>query len=360
MNRTKTLRQKLAANNIDAIITGHAPNRRYISGFTGSDGWVIVTAKRALLMVDSRYVEQAKLESPQFETCYIKSDLAEWLPTCMVDLGVDRLGIEAEHMSVAQYQLITHSLREKVPATTVVQVKDIIESLRVYKDDTELGYITKACGIADMAVTYIKGHLRAGITERQFAWELESFMRQNGSETMPFEIIVASGPNAALPHARPGDRNIAEGEPVVIDMGARYRGYCSDITRTFILGKEENNFNKIYNIVLDAQAAGLALIKPDMAATLADSLVRSMITNAGYGENFGHGLGHGIGIEIHESPSLRMKSDDQLQEKMVFTIEPGIYIPGWGGVRIEDTVTIKDGRIICLTKSDKNALIAGG
>ena len=360
LNRIKALRQKLKINGLDAILTGHAPNRGYISGFTGSDGWVIVTAERALLLVDFRYVEQAKLESPHFETCYIKSDITDWLPTYMLALGAKHLGIESEYMPVAQHQLIHQALREKVPSAQVVQTKNIIESLRLYKDDAELQFITKACEIADMAVGYTQSHLRAGITEKQFAWELESFMRQNGSEKMPFDIIVASGPNAALPHARPGDRLIAEGEPVVIDMGARYQGYCSDMTRTFILGSEESNFNKIYNIVLSAQEAGLALIKPNMEASMADSLVRSMLINAGYGENFGHGLGHGIGIETHELPRLGTKSDDILQEKMVFTIEPGIYIPGWGGVRIEDTVTIKDGKIICLTKSDKNALITGG
>jgi len=360
LSRIKALRQNLILNGLDAILTGHAPNRRYISGFTGSDGWIIVTAERALLMVDFRYVEQARLEAPQFEACYIKNDITEWLPAYILELGIERIGIEAEYMPVAQYQLINGTLREKVSSVEIVQTKNIIESLRLYKDSTELQYITKACEIADMAINYTASHLKAGITERQFAWELESFIRQNGSENMPFEIILASGPNAALPHASPEDRIIAEGEPVVIDIGARYHGYCSDLTRTFIISKEENNFNKIYNIILSAHEAGLELIKPDMKASAADGLVRSMITHAGYGENFGHGLGHGVGIEVHELPRLGIKGDDILHEGMVFTIEPGIYISGWGGVRIEDTVTIKNGKIICLTKSNKNALIAGG
>jgi Xaa-Pro aminopeptidase len=319
-----------------------------------------VTPERALLMVDFRYVEQAKLESPQFEISYIKSDISEWLPASMLELGATSLGIEAEHTSLSQYQRIVQSMREKSPSVQVKQSTNAVELLRQYKDDAELQNIIKACDIADRAVDYIKTHLRAGVSERQFAWELESFMRQNDSETMPFEIIVASGPNAALPHAKPGEKIIAEGEPVTIDMGARYQGYCSDITRTFIIGKEDNSFNNIYNIVLGAQTAGLLLIKPEMEASVADGLVRSMIGEAGFSENFGHGLGHGIGIETHELPRLGTKSEDRLQEGMVFTIEPGVYIPGWGGIRIEDTVTIKDGKIVCLTKSDKNALIAGG
>jgi Xaa-Pro aminopeptidase len=360
LKRINALRKQLDNRGLDGMLVGHAPNRKYLSGFTGSAGWILISRKRALLAVDFRYVEQAKLESPDFETCYIKTDITDWLPKYIADLGISRVGIEADFMPVSQYQLIIQSLKDKAPAVQIVPVKNVTESIRLYKDSNELECIQKACEIADEAVAYIQSHLHAGISEKQFAWELESFMRQNKSETMPFEIIVASGVNSALPHARPGDKVIMEGEPVTIDMGARYNGYCSDITRTFIIGKEDNNFNNIYNIVLSAQAAGLSLIKPDMGATVADGLVRSMISNAGYGDNFGHGLGHGIGIETHELPRLGTKSEDKLEEGMVFTIEPGIYLPGWGGVRIEDTVTIKDGKVICLTKSNKNALIVGG
>ena len=360
LKRVNALRQKLETDGLDSILIGYSHNRRYISGFSGSAGWVIVTQKKALLAVDFRYVEQAKSESPDYEISYIKSDISERLPGLLNEFGATKLGIEMDHMPVSQYQSITQALREKAPSAQVIQVRNMVESLRVFKDESELLCISKACEIADMAVGYIGQHLRAGITEKQFAWELESFMRQNDSGVMPFEIIVASGVNAALPHARPGDKLIAEGEPVTIDMGASYRGYCSDITRTFIIGKEDNTFNNIYNIVLSAQAAGVSLIKPGMDCSAADGLVRSMISNAGYGDNFGHGLGHGIGLETHEAPRLGTKSTDRLQEGMVFTVEPGIYIPGWGGVRIEDTVTIKDGKVVCLTKSGKNALISGG
>lgn len=360
LNRLNALRRKLEIEGIDGILIGYPCNRRYITGFTGSAGWVIVTQTRAVLAVDFRYVGQARSESPAFEISYITSDVSEWLPSRLVDLGIIKLGIEVDHMTVSQYQAIIKSLREKAGSAQIVQTTDMVESLRIIKDAGELTCIAKACEIADLAVTYIRSHLRTGITEKQFAWELESFMRQHESGLMPFDIIVASGTNAALPHARPGEKMIGEGEPIIIDLGASYQGYCSDMTRTFIIGKEDNTFNNIYNIVLSAQNAGLALIKPGMECSAADGLVRSMISNAGYGENFGHGLGHGVGLETHEAPRLGTRSSDKLQEGMVFTVEPGIYIPGWGGIRIEDTVTIKDGKIICLTKSDKNALISGG
>jgi len=360
LNRISALRQKIKDHGLDGMLINHAPNRRYLSGFTGSAGWIITSHKRTMLAVDFRYVEQAKSEAADCEKCYIKDDIGQWLPEYVADMGIIKLGIEADYMTVSQYQHIIKSFKEKKPSIQVIPVKNITESLRIYKDDLEIECISKACEIADRAVAYAQSHLRCGISEKQFAWELESFMRQNGSEVMPFDIIVASGVNSAFPHARLGDKVIAEGEPVTIDMGARYSGYCSDITRTFSIGKEDNKFNSIYNIVLSAQTAGLSLIKPEMEASVADGLVRSMISNAGYGDNFGHGLGHGIGIEVHESPRLGMASPDKLQEGMVFTVEPGIYIPGWGGVRIEDTATIKSGKIICLTKSNKNALIVGG
>lgn len=360
LDRIKSLRRQLNSKGLDSILISYPINLKYISGFTGSTGWIIITQNSAILAVDFRYVEQAKTEAPDFEISHIRGNPNEWLPPLLNRLGVIKLGIEIDHTSVSQYQMLMQCLREKAPWIEIVQTANVIESLRLYKDNEELHSISKACDIVDLAVAFIRSHIRTGITEKQFAWELESHIRQNNSDTLPFDIIVASGPNAALPHARPSEKIISEGEPIIIDMGARYQGYCSDITRTFIIGKEDNTFNNIYNIVLSAQTAGLSMIKPEMECSFVDKLVRSMIINAGYGDYFGHGLGHGIGLETHEAPGLGANSTYILQEGMVFTIEPGIYIPGWGGVRIEDTVTIKDGKIICLTKSDKNFLISGG
>jgi Xaa-Pro aminopeptidase len=228
------------------------------------------------------------------------------------------------------------------------------------KDGNELALVKKAAEIADMSMLFIRSHLRAGVTEKQFAWEIECFLRQNGSAAMPFEIIVASGPNSALPHAQPTDKLMAPGESVTVDLGARYNGYCSDMTRTFMIGKSDTQFDNIYNIVLSAQLTGLSVIASGMAAGEADKLIRGMIDKAGYGEQFGHGLGHGVGLEVHEQPRLGSQSTDVLEDNMVFTVEPGIYIPGWGGVRIEDTVTLENGKLVCLTHASKEALIQGG
>ena len=307
--------------------------------------------------MDFRYVEQAKIESPGFSIYHVKGNIENWLPQIVRDERIARLGVEAKHISICLYQSIVQASQKAGIDVQFIPVKGIIESLRVIKDEAEIDSIIKACAMADEAINYASQHLHYGITEKQFAWEVESFIRQNGSQTLPFEIIVASGPNAALPHAQPTDRLICEGEMVTIDLGARYNGYCSDITRTFYLGKMDTKFNEIYNIVLAAQLAGLSIIEGGMKAIAADELIRGMIRDSGYGDMFGHGLGHGIGIETHELPSLGTQSEDCLLNNMTFTVEPGIYIPGWGGVRIEDTVVIKDEKLVCLTHSSKGAVI---
>ncbi len=360
MERLILLRDKLDSHDIDGILVGSFANRRYLSGFIGSDGWLIVTKEKACLAVDFRYVEQAKNESRNCEPVYIKGDISRWLPEFIKDLAIKRLGIEAEHVSVATFQSICNISPVTEKQLQIIPVKNIVESLRITKDSSELEFIKKASAIADAAMQFAGSHLRAGITEKQLSWELECFMRQDGSESMPFEIIVASGPNAASPHAQPSDRLIATGEPVTIDLGARYNGYCSDMTRTFIIGKPDSQFDNIYNVVLAAQMTGLSIIESGMVAGEADRLIRGMIDKAGYGERFGHGLGHGVGLEVHEPPRLGSQSDEILSDNMVFTVEPGIYIPGWGGVRIEDTVTLENGKLVRLTHASKEALIQGG
>jgi Xaa-Pro aminopeptidase len=360
LERLIRLRETLDSRDLDGMLVGSSANRRYLSGFTGSDGWLIVTKQKACLAVDFRYVEQAKKESADFESIYIKGDISSWLPEFIKNLAIKRLGIEADHVSVATYQSICSIPPGSENQLQIIPVKSIVESLRMTKDSSELEFIKKAAAIADAAMLFVSSHLRAGITEKQLSWELECFMRQDGSEAMPFEIIVASGPNAALPHAQPSDKLIATGEPVTIDLGARYNGYCSDMTRTFIIGKPDSQFDNIYNVVLAAQMTGLSIIESGMVAGEADRLIRGMIDKAGYGERFGHGLGHGVGLEVHEPPRLGSQSDEILSDNMVFTVEPGIYIPGWGGVRIEDTVTLENGKLVRLTHASKEALIQGG
>jgi Xaa-Pro aminopeptidase len=225
--------------------------------------------------------------------------------------------------------------------------------MRAVKDDEELSNIEQAAVLADAAVEEILPRMQPGVTEKELAWELESHLRRNGSEPLPFDIIVASGPNSAMPHARPTDKAILENEPVVVDLGASVGGYACDITRTVCPGGGDSNFHRIYDIVLGAQLTTIATLQAGMTGEQADKLGRTVIAEAGYEENFGHGLGHGVGLAAHEEPRLGPGSDSVISEGMVFTIEPGIYISDWGGVRIEDTVVLKNGKVQPLTKAKK-------
>jgi len=360
LNRLSSLRDTFASNGIDGALIGSASNRRYLSGFAGSAGWLIVSPQKTCLAVDFRYVEQARKQTSDLEVLYIKGDIGNWLADLVTGMDIDRLGVEPDHLSLTTYQSVCRAAQSAKINFQVIPVKGLVEKLRAIKDAKELADITKACVIADRVLEQIVPTIQAGLTEKQLAWQIESCLRQEGSEPLPFDIIVASGPNSALPHARPTDRPISEGEPVTIDMGARHDGYCCDITRTYVIGKVDERFNNVYNTVLGAQTTAIALIKDGMSAGAADQLVRDMIDRAGYGEYFGHGLGHGIGLDAHEWPRLGPSADDILMEKMVFTIEPGIYLPGWGGVRIEDTVTIAGGKALALTTAGKKSRLNGG
>ncbi|MFA5399362.1 MAG: Xaa-Pro peptidase family protein [Dehalococcoidia bacterium] len=360
MNRLSSLRDTFATHDIDGALIGSASNRRYLSGFVGSAGWLVISNQRACLAVDFRYVEQARRQAPDLEILYIKGDIGNWLDGLVVGMGIGKLGVESDHLPLTTYHSICRAAQSAKDNFQVIPVKGMIEKLRAVKDVEELLNIKKACAIADRSLEKIVPNIKSGLTEKQLAWQIESCIRQEGSEPLPFEIIVASGPNSALPHARPTNRPIEEGEPITIDFGARCNGYCCDITRTYVLGKMDEQFNKVYNTVLGTQTTAIALIKDGMSAGAADKLVRDMIDQAGYAECFGHGLGHGIGLDAHEWPRLGPIADDILLEKMVFTVEPGIYLPGWGGVRIEDTVTIDGGKALALTTAGKKSRLNGG
>lgn len=360
MNRLSSFRNSFAANGIDGALIGSASNRRYLSGFSGSAGWLVISPSRACLAVDFRYVEQARQQSPGFEILHIKGDIGAWLPGLVTGMDIGRLGIESDHLSLTTYQSVCRAAKASGVEFQVIPIKSPSEPLRAVKDADELVLITRACALADSALAHVVPSVEAGVSEKQLAWQIESRIRQEGSEPLPFEIIVASGPNSAMPHAIPTDKVIAEGEPIIIDMGARCGGYCCDMTRTYIIGRGDERFNSVYNTVLGAQASAIALIREGMSAGAADGLVRGMIDKAGYGDCFGHGLGHGIGLDAHEGPRLGPTSDDILVENMVFTIEPGVYLPGWGGVRIEDTVTMSGGKVLALTGAGKASRLNGG
>ena len=353
MKRVERLRQLLEHQELDAILVSHTENRRYLSGFTGSTGWLLISQNHAFLAADFRYIEQSKREAVDFEIVNIKGDLPIWLPKLISELRLKKVGVEADHIPFIVYDRLCNEINNGNHQFQLIPTTNLVQSLRNVKEAGELEYIIKAANLADAAFEYAASIIRSGITERELAWELESFLREKGSETLPFEIIVASGANSALPHARPSEQVICDGEPVVIDLGARVNGYCSDLSRTFCVGKGDKTFFKIYDIVLGSQLTALATIRAGMSGDQADKLSRTVIEQAGFGEAFGHGLGHGVGLQAHESPRIAPNSIDLLSDGMVFTVEPGIYVTGWGGVRIEDTVMLEDNRVKILTKANK-------
>jgi len=348
------LRTVAAEKRLDALVLSQPENLRYLSGFTGSSGWLLISEKDAILATDFRYVEQAKEESPDFEIIRTKQDLHNWLPSLVSDLGWHKLGFEANFISYDSYQKLSEAIKTRQVNLELVPTTDIVEQLRSIKEPEELELIMKAIELAEAAFEQATAIIRPGIKEKEAAWEIERFLRQEGSEGIPFEIIVASGPNSALPHARPTEKIIRSGEPVLIDMGARVNGYCSDFSRTLVLGNTDKTLQEIYNIVLKAQTAAVEGIASGMDASRADQLARNVVEQAGYGEDFGHGLGHGVGLAVHESPTLGPNSSDSLTDGMVFTIEPGIYLAGQGGVRIEDMVVLENGKARVLSKARRD------
>jgi len=343
---------------LDALLVSQQENCRYLSGFTGSSGCLLISDSHALLATDFRYIEQAKEEAPDYEITQVKGDLSDWLPRLVSDLGWRKLGFEANHVSFATHHKLSEAIEAKQLDLELIPTASLVERLRSIKEPEELVLIGKAIELTDAAFEHAKSTIHPDITEMEAAWEIESFLRQGGSEGIPFEIIVASGSNSALPHAKPSGRTIQSGEPVLIDMGARINGYCSDFSRTLCLGKPDKNLLGIYDIVLKAQLAAIEGIESGMNAPQADALARSVIEKSGYGDAFGHSLGHGVGLEVHEYPALSSNSSDLLLDGMVFTIEPGIYMAGWGGVRIEDMVILEKGKVKVLTRSKKDSCSA--
>jgi len=352
-NRLKKLRQGLAEKEIDGIFVSQPENRYYLSGFDGSSGYLLITLQNTVLATDFRYIEQAKAQAPDYQIFQITNNTPDWFPRLVAELNLSRLGFEAGHVTFAMYRQLSDILNKAQPQLKLAPIDGLVESLRAIKEPEEIELITKAVEITDSAFEYIESRIHIGMSEKEVAWEIEKFLRENGSQTIPFDIIVASGSNSALPHAKPSQRTINSGEAVVIDIGARFGGYSSDLTRTICLGTPDDTFKKVYDTVLGAQSAAMAMIKEGMTGNQADGVARTVIEQAGYGKAFGHGLGHGIGLASHEQPRLGPNSTELLTSGMVFTIEPGIYLVGWGGVRIEDTVVMESGKIRVISKARK-------
>ena len=355
-DRIGKLRSRFEELKIDAILVTDDENRRYLSGFVGTAGYLFITQNGAVLATDSRYTEQAGDQAPDYRVDRITGRL-EWLPALAAEFGVKRLGFEADDVTVhllERFKAANSESENGAKGFELVPTTGVPLGLRAFKDADELALLQRSIDIADHAFSAVAETIRVGDTEEEIAWRIEVAVREQGAESLSFPTIVGSGPNAALPHHRAGEREVREGEPIVIDMGARYRGYCSDLTRTVVVGEPDEQFKKVYDTVLAAQLTAIESVEAGMTGAEADNLARTVINEAGYGELFGHSLGHGIGLEVHEAPWVASRVEDKLEDGMTFTIEPGIYISGWGGVRIEDIVVLENGRARVLSHAPKS------
>ena len=352
--RLEKLRGKLEERGLDALLVSAPENRRYMSGFTGSAGYLLISHEDAVLATDFRYVEQAGRQAPEFRTERITGTL-DWLNKLMSEMAIKKVGFESQDMTVAAYTALEKAIAQSEPGARaeLVATTELIDRLRAQKDKGEIELLSRAVQIADDAFERVAPRIRPGVTEGEVAWQLEKAMREAGAEAVAFDIIVGAGANGALPHHRAGDKEIQEGESVVIDMGASYLGYCSDLSRTLIVGEPDDTFRRVYDTVLRAQLAAEEQVTAGMTGGQTDAIAREIIAEAGFGDNFGHSLGHGVGLAVHEYPRVGPNSDDPLEDGMVFTIEPGIYISGWGGVRIEDMVVLENGHARVVSQAHK-------
>lgn len=352
MTRLENLRKNMQSENLEAILITSSSNLRYMTQFTGTAGIALVTCAHAIFITDFRYTEQAREQAKQYEVVEHKGNILEELAKQMECLNVKRLGFEQEFVTYYTYEMY----KEKLPVE-LIPVSNIIEKLRLIKDESEIQILKEAAKIADDAFDHILTYIKPGIREREIANELEFFMRKQGATSSSFDIIVASGTRSALPHGVATDKLIEKGDFVTLDYGAYYKGYCSDITRTVAVGDPGNKLKEIYLIVLEAQKLGVEKIKAGMSGKEADAIPRNYIRNKGYGDYFGHSTGHGIGLDIHEGPTLSTRNEKLLEPGMVVTVEPGIYLSGIGGVRIEDDLLLTENGNERLTHAPKDLII---
>jgi Xaa-Pro aminopeptidase len=356
--RIKRVRDKMAAAGLDGLLITNPENRRYLSGFAGSNGVLIVTPERQAIATDSRYYEQVKDQCPDWELLEVGYDFAGAMLELLrgFGLGGRRVGFEAANISVIT---LRHWERALMGRLVLVDSEGLVEELRIEKDAQELVSLKKAIALADETMAYLYDTLKPGMTEKEVAWLLEQYMRTHGAEALSFPSIVATGPNAAKQHGAPTERVIQPGEPITIDMGCVVEGYCSDITRTVCLGTPaDDQYLTVWETVRQAQEAALSAARGGMSGAAVDKLARDVIKAAGFGDYFGHGLGHGLGLVVHEIPRYSFTYPGEVPTGAVMTVEPGIYIPGWGGVRLEDVVLVQDNGVELLTRVEKVAVLA--
>ena len=357
--RLKRFRQILSEQRLDSFLVAVPENRYYLSGYTAEDlnltessGYLLLTQASGYLLTDPRYEEAAKAEAPDFELVIYTQGLPQALPDLLSELKTERLGVESHFLTCKRCREVEESLGKARPSAEMVQTDDLIERLRVIKDEVEIEEILKSVRLTEKALQAAWNFLAPGRTEKEIAWVIEKTIREGGGQAVSFPPIAAGGPNAALPHAVPTDRRVGRGESVVLDLGSKLDGYCSDMTRTWILGEPAPGLAEIYKIVREAQLAAQSVMRAGIDSVEVDSAARDLIRNAGYGDKFGHGLGHGVGLAVHEKPGLRKVDPVPLEANMVITVEPGIYLPGFGGVRLENMVRITNTGCELMTRED--------
>lgn len=354
--RVTRLRSSMNKNGFDAVMIFSDENRRYLSNFTGIDGsydesagLLLITENELILATDSRYKLQAMNEAKLYSVyCYEKGLSAEMpeilkLITSIKDDGKRyKIAVETSRITFDLYSKIKKKLEESLSYIDILSADDALKSFRIIKDQQETDTIRDSLKIAEIAFLQLKKQIHEDMSEKEAAWLLEKLMRENGADSLSFPVIAASGPNSALPHAIPEDRRFKRGEPLLFDFGAKLNGYCSDISRTVVIGEPDNIFQEVYKTLFDAQQKAVEAIRPGIRCSDIDKIAREHIDSSKFNGKFGHALGHGVGIAIHEPPRLSRLDNTQLESGMVVTVEPGIYIPEWGGIRLENMVQVTD------------------
>jgi len=359
-NRLKNLRKKLTDKTPDMLWIVQPENRRYLSGFKAVDtqlnessGSLLITNKKAILITDSRYTAEAESEAVDFRVVTQKGPFQDELLKQVEKAKGKCLGFEGDHVTWNLHKQLSKKLKKLSSPVQMKSLKGLIEQLREIKDESEIRLMKKASDKMSMVLDRVLDTVEPGQTEKEIARKIEAFSFEEGAEGMAFDSIVASGPNAALPHAVPTKRKIRKRDHIILDVGLKVDGYCCDMTRTIFMGTPDRKIKEIYKIVREAQLAALEYVRPGEISTKPDSIARNIIKKAGYGDYFGHSLGHSVGLAIHEEPRLAPRDPVTLKQGMIVTVEPGIYLPGKGGVRLEEMVAIGKNGPRILTKNDK-------
>ena len=353
--RHKSVRDAMKHLKLDGLLLTHPPDLAYLTNFTGDDSIGLITDKEFHLVTDFRYEEQAAIEAGWLKVTIRDAKMEDALVKAITAAKTKRVGFEANFATVGQIDALARALKKADKDVELVPLENVMSNIRKVKDDHEIDLVRKSVAVAEEAFEAIREEIKPGQTENYLAGLLVLELRSRGASNSSFPVIVAAGANSSLPHYRPGETLVARDQPLLFDWGALVKGYCSDLTRTLMVGRVTPKMKQIYKVVLDAQAAAIKFLRPGVTTIQADRVARDVVEDAGFGKQFGHGLGHGIGRDIHELPTLRKTGvDEELRPGMILTVEPGIYLPGEGGVRIEDDVLITHSGCEVLSSLEKS------